>query len=289
MSPAAPSAPRCTWPPATKPDPMPVPIFTNSRKASSLQWAQCSPTAMMFTSLSTSAGTPNQSAKRSPTGCRFQPGMIGGNTGLPVANSTGPGRPTPTPRSSPTSRPALRRRSSKAPFSHGRTTSGPSATAMFSVSWASTPPARSVTATRVCVAPTSPASTTPTSLLNASIVGGRPPVDALSPPGMSRRWARSASTRWATVERDRPVKVARSPRVVARPLRTRSRIVPAVPVGPAVGRALSEPALTVTVNQRNFRLSKMQKTLCSARCATNLRLTVRQKLPMMRDVGEGSS
>ena len=116
MSPAAPSAPRCTWPPATNPEPMPVPIFTNSRKGSFLQWAQCSPTAMMLTSLSTSAGTPNRAASRSPTGCRFHPGMIGGDTGLPVANSTGPGRPTPTPRRSPMSRPARRRRSVEGPL-----------------------------------------------------------------------------------------------------------------------------------------------------------------------------
>ena len=55
------------WPPATMPDPMPVPILTKSRKSSSRQFTQCSPTAMMFTSLSTSAGTPNRCESRSLT------------------------------------------------------------------------------------------------------------------------------------------------------------------------------------------------------------------------------
>ena len=49
-------------------EPMPVPILTNRRNASSRQFTQCSPTAMMFTSLSTSAGTPKCCDSRSLTG-----------------------------------------------------------------------------------------------------------------------------------------------------------------------------------------------------------------------------
>ena len=119
--------------------------------------------------------------------------------------------------------------------------SGPFATAMSWTSWASTSPARSVTATREWVAPRSPASTTPASPLNASIVGRRPPVEALSPPGTRRRCEIRASTRCAMVERASPVIAASSPRVLARPVRTRSRIAPAEPLeagasGPGPGR-----------------------------------------------------
>ena len=56
MSPAAPRAPRWMCPSATIPQPIPVPTFTSSRWEVSRQWTQCSPRAMMFTSLSTSTG-----------------------------------------------------------------------------------------------------------------------------------------------------------------------------------------------------------------------------------------
>ena len=58
MSPAAPWAPRWMRPSATIPQPMPVPTLTNSRCSVSRQCVQCSPSAMMLTSLSTSTGAP---------------------------------------------------------------------------------------------------------------------------------------------------------------------------------------------------------------------------------------
>ena len=101
MSPAAPSAPRYTWPPRMSPQPMPVPILTK-RKSSTLRAvpAWSSPSAMMFTSLSTMTGAPRAAERVSRTGKRFQPGMIGGITGAPSRWLTGPGTPTPTPCSS---------------------------------------------------------------------------------------------------------------------------------------------------------------------------------------------
>ena len=56
MSPAAPRAPRWMWPSATIPQPMPVPTLISSRCSVSRQCIQCSPRAMMLTSLSTSTG-----------------------------------------------------------------------------------------------------------------------------------------------------------------------------------------------------------------------------------------
>src|ERR687898_570758 len=116
------------------------------------------------------------------------PGMIGGLTGWPVANATGPGNPTPTPRTSAAPRPISASSLSNADSSHASTVSGPSAMAMSRVVWGSTCPPRSVTPTREWVAPRSPESTTPAPWLKASIVGGRPPVDWLSPRATSRRW-----------------------------------------------------------------------------------------------------
>ncbi len=51
----------------------------------------------MLTSLSTSTGQPSSAASVSRTGKRFQPGMIGGDTGTPSRKLTGPGTPTPAP------------------------------------------------------------------------------------------------------------------------------------------------------------------------------------------------
>src|SRR5918994_45314 len=66
--------------------------------------------------------------------------MIGGLTGWPVANATGPGNPTPTPRTSAAPRPISASSPSNADSSHPSTVSGPSAMAMSRVVWASTCP-----------------------------------------------------------------------------------------------------------------------------------------------------
>src|SRR4051794_29027883 len=89
-------------------------------------------------------------------------------------------------------------------------------------------PARSLTATRACVAPRSATSTTPAAWLKARTVGGRPPVDALPPASRTSPAPSSASTRCATVERASPVWRARSARVVAVPLRISSSSAPAL-------------------------------------------------------------
>ena len=51
----------------------------------------------MFTSLSTRTGQPRCWESTERTGNWFQPGMIGGATGTPSRNETGPGTPTPAP------------------------------------------------------------------------------------------------------------------------------------------------------------------------------------------------
>ena len=106
------------------------------------------------------------------------------------------------------------------------------------------------------------------------MAGGRPPVEALSPPGTSRRLASSASTRWATVERARPVsghQVARAggvagahqledrPRGACRPVRRRRR-------------AEAEPR--ATVNQRNLWLSKVESLRVRSVSGRIFRLTI---------------
>ena len=73
-------------------------------------------------------------------------------------------------------------------------------------------PPRLVTARRAWVAPRSAASTTPASSLKANVIGGRPPVESLSPASRSRPCARSWSSRWATVERASPVLALRGRR-----------------------------------------------------------------------------
>ena len=88
---------------------MPVPILMKRRLSWSAQFDQCSPTAMMFTSLSTRTGTSSRSENHSGIPKLSHPGMIGGWTGRPVANSTGVGTPIPIPRTSESARPTSAR------------------------------------------------------------------------------------------------------------------------------------------------------------------------------------
>ncbi len=110
-----------------------------------------------------------------------QPGMIGGLTGAPMAKATGPGTPTPIPRTSAAVRSTRRSSSMNCSCTRSSTASGPCEMSISSGVSASGCAARSLTARREWVAPRSAASTTPASRLKASTVGGRPPVDALSP------------------------------------------------------------------------------------------------------------
>ena len=95
-----PCAPRCSVPSEMMPAPMPVATLMNTRSATSRRWACCSPSAMMFTSLSTSTGTANARCTWPGTSYRSHPGMIGGLIARPVECSTGPGRPIPIAASS---------------------------------------------------------------------------------------------------------------------------------------------------------------------------------------------
>ena len=187
MSPAAPCAPRWSRPPLITPAPMPVATFTNSRCSTSAYSVACSPSAMMFTSLSTSTGPGSSRLSRPTTSYESQPGMIGGWFGRPVLCSTGPGQsdagagevrdgppcrsqqrrvPCARPRSGP---PRVLRRCSSRVVDRSRIS-----------------PVRSVSATDRCVAPTSAARISRAVGLNRNRAGGRPPVDAASPDGTTR-------------------------------------------------------------------------------------------------------
>ena len=226
-SPAAPCAPRRSSPSLMIPLPMPVATLTNMRWSTSGNPMACSPSAMMFTSLSTTTSEPSSARTKPGTSNPSHPGMIGGLVGRPVACSTGPGRPMPTPASSASPRSAAV--SSARPWSttHRSTASGPSAMSRSTTSLTSTLAARSATARRTWVAPTSAASTTRAAGLKANCVGGRPPDDIASPAAPTRSLASKASTRWATVERPRPVAAASSLRVRGTPSRRCCSKVPA--------------------------------------------------------------
>ena len=150
-----PWAPRWSSPPEMSPAPMPVLTLMNTRSSTSGRWACCSPSAMMFTSLSMSTGTSKARCTWAGTSYRSQPGMIGGLIARPVECSTGPGRPMPMAASSPTpgaGRRAARR--SPTPPSRARA-SGPVATSRSSRRSTRTVPARSARAAVAWVAPMS--------------------------------------------------------------------------------------------------------------------------------------
>ena len=151
------------------------------RRASS---DQCSPRAMMLTSLSTSTGRV-VAARRTSSGIEkpSQPGMIGGLTGCPVAKLDGPGHPDPDAPHVPRRRGRPRASSSaKRSSTQSSTGSGPAAMSRSQRALGERRRRRGrSTARREWVAPRSAASTTPASWLKARTVGGRPPVDALPP------------------------------------------------------------------------------------------------------------
>ena len=210
-SPAAPWAPRRSAPSLMMPLPMPVATLTNIRWSTSRNPMCCSPSAMTLTSLSTTTTRAERRLARTPgTSKPSQPGMIGGFVGRPVACSTGPGSPMPTPARSRESRAGAAHEPAAVvddPAQHG---SGPRAMSRSTSSVASTVAARSVTARRTWVAPTSAASTTRAAGLKANCAGGRPPVDVASPAAPTSELASRASTRWAIVERPSPVDARRA-------------------------------------------------------------------------------
>ncbi len=222
---------------------MPVATLTRRRSVTSGHASRCSPRAMMLTSLSTSTGTSKYAPSIPGTSASSQPGMIGGLFGCPVAYSTGPGRPRPTPARSAVSRPAVASSLRPVSATPSRTGPGPSAMARGASSSASTVDARSVTARRACVAPRSTPSTTCEAGLKANVAGGRPPLEVASPAGAIRPVAMRASMRPVTVDRAWPVIVASSARVRGRPSRSSWNISPA----PGV-RGVTPPSVIPVVN-----------------------------------------
>ena len=197
-----------------------------------------------MTSLSTTTSAPRSDSRTKPgTSKPSQPGMIGGLVGLPVANSTGPGTPTPTATTSVMRRPARRTSTLPRSTTQARTFSGPTPMSRSTTSSASTVAARSLTARRTWVAPMSAPRTTRARGLKAKRAGGRPPVDVASPAAPTRLLVMSVSTRWATVDRPRPVSAASSLRVRGVPSRSSCSRAPALPA-----RWLS----TVVLNHTDF-------------------------------------
>ena len=136
------------------------------------------------------------------------------------------------------------------------TGSGPSAIDTSSGSSARTSAARFVIAIVECVAPRPATRITPASALNANVCGGRPPVEAFSPTGMTRPWDSSASMRCETVERARPVDATSSARVLALS-RMRLSIAPAPGAAPPRLRssaiAVSLTDLLTTATRKRMR------------------------------------
>ena len=208
-SPAVPSAPRWMAPPATMPQPIPVATFTNSRSSTVCrQLVQYSPSAMMFTSLSTSTGTPGyRSAKAAGIGTPSHPGMIGGLTG-PAGGELDRARHARCRRRGrrrccARPRPAARRSRS---WTQASTTSGPSAMSSSAGRSARSVPSRS--ADRQAA-------------VGGAEVGGKhhaaggvegepggwpaPGGGPLAPLDQQSPRPSRASTRWDTVERASPV------------------------------------------------------------------------------------
>ena len=177
--------------------------------------------------------------------------MIGGVTGRPVANSTGPGSPMPTPRSSVRSRPDSSSRASNAPSSHVRTVAGPRPRRCPCA--AGRGPCREIRDLRRGVGGADVAGQDDAGAAVEGQHGRRPSARGGTVASGDEQAAGQQRADAPTVERARPVSATRSP-LVARPVRTSSRIVPAVPADPFVGGAAearatgdSEPAQLVAV------------------------------------------
>ena len=236
-----PWAPRWSSPPEMSPAPMPVLTLMKTRSSTSGRWACCSPSAMMFTSLSMSTGTSKARCTWAGTSYRSQPGMIGGLIARPVECSTGPGRPMPIAASSPTSRRWSASISAITDSTQPSTCSGPVATSRSSRRSTSTVPARSASAAVACVAPMSTPATTQAPGFSASSEGGRPPVDT-PPYGITRPRRSSESIRAAMVDRASPVSSASWARVRGCPSRNSSKRSLARTSGSQPRRTSARPA-----------------------------------------------
>ena len=182
MSPAAPRAPRWMCPSATIPHPIPVPTLTSSRCDVS---RQCDPVLAAGHDVhvvvdehrrAVVVREPLRDVEAVPAGHDRRvdrpPGVELDRARDADADAAHVGRRL---------RALLASSSSKRADTHVSTRSGPSPMSMSPARSASGVPARSLTATRAWVAPRSATRTTPALWLNASTVGGRPPVEALPP------------------------------------------------------------------------------------------------------------
>ncbi len=262
MSPAAPSAPRWMRPATTIPQPIPVPTLMKSR------WSTLAPVRPVL---------PEGHDVDVVVHEHRHPVAVGEALGDRIAVPAGHDRRVARPagrvldrarHSDPDSAhdvvvlgPPPAGRAWNRSSTQSRTVSGPPAIGMSALSSASTVPPRLVTASRECVAPRSAASATPASSLKASIIGGRPPVESLSPSSRSSPWSRSWSSRWAIVDRARPVSAERSARVAPSPSRISCSSVPA----PNGCTTLVRSPVTGPVNQPCFCLSSSRKRANSQR------------------------
>src|SRR5215218_742786 len=101
ISPAAPCAPAQRQPPSTIPPPTPEPANTTSRSSKPRPApSRCSARVATLTSLPTRTCTPRASAASEPSGTgSSNPGRLAAPETRPVAVSTRPGEPSPTPAS----------------------------------------------------------------------------------------------------------------------------------------------------------------------------------------------
>ncbi len=127
---------------------MPVATLTKIRWSTSGHDSSRSPSAMMFTSLSTSTGASKVPWNQPGTSKRSQPGMIGGLMGRPRAVLDRAGQPDADREQVAGARPSWSSSSWAAPETQLSTASGPSATRMRSLLSAWMRPVRSLTAMR---------------------------------------------------------------------------------------------------------------------------------------------
>ena len=127
--------------------------------------------------------------------------------------------------------------------------------------------------------------TTPASGLKASCAGGRPPVDAASPEGVSSPAASSASTRAPTVERASPVSLMSSARVRGVPSSMSWSSSPAPDVAPAE----KEPTVVTRVVKHSGLPSVAAAQLSRRRSELLLDVPTKVALASRRMQGNGAS
>jgi hypothetical protein len=211
MSPASPSAPRCNSPSLpTMPQPMPLATLMKSRGERSSGRERASPSAIRFTSLSTSTGIARRSRSQSAIGKPSQPGMIGGRTVTPRSKSTGLATPTTRVRLRVVLGAPSASRGPKRWAISPSTACGPAAMSGLNASSASLWRARSVTTRRACVMPMSATSTTPALAFSVSPTEGRPRPAYVVRCSLSNACSSIGCTCSETVERAMPVMRAMS-------------------------------------------------------------------------------